>query len=127
MLQAKEDDIIAWFGVTCSSSTTINMGTSRRSFLCPLGDVSKRSVRESNCLVSRLGVCVSGCLAESCQQLVALFANLTGQERFADAIMRLSRRNFRPRKPWWFLDVPPSPTSLAGPGYPSGFHANSGV
>ena len=56
LLQTVEDDVIAHFGVKCSSSTAINTGTSRRSFLLPLGDVSKKSVVDSNCLVSRLGV-----------------------------------------------------------------------
>ena len=55
MLQCVEDDVICWFGVKCSSSTTINMGTSRRSFLLPEGDESKPSVRDSNCLVARWG------------------------------------------------------------------------
>ena len=55
VLQCVEDGFIAWFGVKCSSSTAINVGTSRRSFLLPEGDVSKRSVAESNCLVARQG------------------------------------------------------------------------
>ena len=53
MLLCVEDDCIAWFGVKCSSSSTVNMGTSRRSFLLPEGDVSKTSVVQSNCLVAR--------------------------------------------------------------------------
>ena len=53
MMQCVEDDLICWFGVKCSSSTAINVGTSRRSFLLPQGDESKVSVRGSKCLVAR--------------------------------------------------------------------------
>ena len=53
MLQSREDDSICWFGVKCSSSSSMNVGTSRRSYLLPEGDVSKISVQESNTLVSR--------------------------------------------------------------------------
>ena len=53
VIKGVTDDLLTWLGVKCSSSTQVNVGTSRRSYLLPLGDLSKRSVRESNVLVSR--------------------------------------------------------------------------
>ena len=53
VLAAVQDKAVVWLGLLCSSFTRINMGTSRRSYLVPLGDTRKKSVADSNCLASR--------------------------------------------------------------------------
>ena len=57
VLSSKQDCVV-WLGLLCSSFTAINLGTSRRSYLVPLGDTSKKSVRESNILASRSPGCL---------------------------------------------------------------------
>ena len=109
MLQCVEDDCIAWFGVKCSSSSTVNMGTSRRSFLLPEGDVSKRSVVESNCLVARQDCLHGGGLLFSPQlPHLSLLIHFPGQECAPHGTLCCQWRGFHPGEPQNIVDVPPS-------------------
>ena len=56
VMSATENRFVVWIGLLCSSFTRINMGTSKRSYLVPLGDTHKKSVMDSNCLAARTGV-----------------------------------------------------------------------
>lgn len=53
VMSAVQGRAVVWFGLVCSSFTVINMGHSKRSFLVPMGDTSKRTVQEGNCLGAR--------------------------------------------------------------------------
>ena len=53
VMSAVRGKAVVWLGLVCSSFTVINMGWSKRSFLVPMGDTSKRSVVEGNCLAAR--------------------------------------------------------------------------
>ncbi|CAE7227590.1 unnamed protein product [Symbiodinium sp. CCMP2456] len=53
VLRSKLDQLVAAFGVVCSSFVPINRGTSKRSFLCPHGDESVVGVRRGNKLMAR--------------------------------------------------------------------------
>ena len=53
ILSAVKNKSVVWFGLLCSSFTRINTATSRRSSLVPLGDTTKKSVKESNTLAAR--------------------------------------------------------------------------
>ena len=55
MLSAVQGKQIVWMGLLCSSFTRINVGTSKRSYLVPLGNTAAKSVAESNCLAARTG------------------------------------------------------------------------
>lgn len=48
----------------CSSYSAVNLATSKRSILCPWGDVTVTSVRRGNKLLSRLGGFFCGGLVE---------------------------------------------------------------
>jgi len=54
ILCAKEDQFWVLMGVVCSSWVSINVGTSKRSVLCPTGDERLQYVIDANCMVSRL-------------------------------------------------------------------------
>ena len=67
VLSAVEDKAIVWLGLLCSSFTRMNMGTSRRSYLVPLGDSRKKSVADSNCLAARTVISVVCYVFSSCR------------------------------------------------------------
>ena len=56
VLRSKLDEVVAAFGVCCSSFIPINRGTSSRDILCPEGNEQVVSVRKANKMMSRLGV-----------------------------------------------------------------------
>lgn len=47
---------LAHFGLKCSSWVAVNMGTSGRSICCSIGNTDFKSVRDANCLGSRIFV-----------------------------------------------------------------------
>ncbi|CAE7794044.1 unnamed protein product, partial [Symbiodinium necroappetens] len=53
ILRSKLDQLVAAFGVVCSSFVPVNKGTSKRCYLCPLGDESSLAVRKGNKLMAR--------------------------------------------------------------------------
>ena len=57
ILASKLDELVAAFAVVCSTWTPVNQGTSKRSFLCPLGDQNVAAVRRGNKMMSRLDEC----------------------------------------------------------------------
>ena len=71
VLSAVEDKAIVWLGLLCSSFTRMNMGTSRRSYLVPLGDSTKKSVADSNCLAARTVISVKNNLCTGSPRTVA--------------------------------------------------------
>ena len=56
VLRSKLDELVAAFGVCCSSFIPINRGTSSRDILCPEGNEQVVSVRKANKMMSRWGV-----------------------------------------------------------------------
>ncbi|CAE7245398.1 unnamed protein product [Symbiodinium sp. CCMP2592] len=63
VMSAVQGKAVVWLGLVCSSFTVINMGWSKRSFLVPMGDTSKRSVVEGNCLAARTCILIQLILA----------------------------------------------------------------
>ena len=57
LLQAEEDNFLAWFGIVCSSWVACNQATSKRSLLLPDGDTSRDYIRQANCMASRILNC----------------------------------------------------------------------
>ena len=53
VMSAMQGKSVVWFGLLCSSFTRMNVGTSRRSYLVPLGNTHRKSVLDSNCLAAR--------------------------------------------------------------------------
>ena len=60
VLRSKLDEVVAAFGVCCSSFIPINRGTSSRDILCPEGNEQVVSVRKTNKMMSRTGVVKAG-------------------------------------------------------------------
>ena len=56
ILRSKFDDCVAWFACRCGSFVPANKGTSKRDFLCSMGDEQIPSVRKSNKMMSRTSV-----------------------------------------------------------------------
>ncbi|CAE7478075.1 unnamed protein product [Symbiodinium sp. CCMP2592] len=70
VMSAVQGKAVVWLGLVCSSFTVINMGWSKRSFLVPMGDTSKRSVVEGNCLAARTCILIQLILAlDGAQQM----------------------------------------------------------
>lgn len=65
IMQSKPGQLVATFGIVCSSWVVISRGTSGRSWIAPLGDTSQRFVREGNQMTSRwvfqMPLCVNEC------------------------------------------------------------------
>ena len=53
VMASVQNNVVVWFGLLCSSFTRVNQGTSKRSYLVPLGDTTKTSVINSNILAAR--------------------------------------------------------------------------
>lgn len=53
ILRGKPGHFIAWFAIKCSSLCGMNRGTSMRSACNSMGDESKPSVAQSNCMIER--------------------------------------------------------------------------
>ena len=61
LLRCSVGEFCAWFGIKCSSFTSINRGTSARSACSSTGDPSKPSVVEANRMLERWLVrCIIG-------------------------------------------------------------------
>ena len=54
ILNAKEGAFLTMCATVCSTFVQTNLGTSRRSWATPLGDISLKSVQEGNLLASRI-------------------------------------------------------------------------
>jgi len=55
ILQCVPGQFVVLLGVVCSTWVAINAGTSRRNFLCPMGNESVPSVARANIMVARTG------------------------------------------------------------------------
>ena len=53
ILRGHPDGFLCHFGIKCSSWSTVNVGTSSRSFCTPVGNTLFRSVRTANTMASR--------------------------------------------------------------------------
>ncbi|CAE7217942.1 unnamed protein product, partial [Symbiodinium sp. CCMP2456] len=53
ILRSKLDELVAAFGVVCSTWVPVNKGTSKRCYLCPHGDENVVSVRKGNKMMAR--------------------------------------------------------------------------
>jgi hypothetical protein len=54
-----EEGWLSHFGLKCSSNVAVNAGTSGRSVCCAIGNTEYKSVRDSNCLGSRIFECIT--------------------------------------------------------------------
>lgn len=54
-----EEGWLSHFGLKCSSNVAVNAGTSGRSVCCAIGNTECKSVRDSNCLGSRIFECIT--------------------------------------------------------------------
>ena len=54
MMNAKPGDATVLLAMVCSSFSAANRGTSQRSIVCPLGDITKRSVQIGNMMLCRI-------------------------------------------------------------------------
>ena len=63
MLRGKPDELVAHFGLKCSSWTPVNCGTSSRSPCSSIGNLDYGSVKEANMLASRW----LGCMLKALQ------------------------------------------------------------
>ena len=68
VLSAVQNKCVIWMGLLCSSFTRMNMGTSKRSYLVPLGNTAAKSVAASNCLAARTRECI--CVRSATQGLL---------------------------------------------------------
>ena len=115
MLQCVEDDCIAWFGVKCSSSSTVNMGTSRRSFLLPEGDGVQNKCSPVQLLGGEAGLFAKG----GSLLFSATTSDIPADSFFLDRSVLLMVSlccqwwGFHPGEPQNIVDVPPSQDSLA--------------
>lgn len=55
-LRCRFQEALAMIAVVCSTWSVVNLGTSQRDFLCPLGQSVIASVRSANRMVSRKGL-----------------------------------------------------------------------
>ena len=56
ILQSDPSGFVAWFGILCSTWSAMSRGSTRRSYLCPLGLESVQCVAEGNIMVARCHV-----------------------------------------------------------------------
>ena len=57
ILRGQFGSLVTLLAIVCSSWSAVNLGTSERDELVPLGATYKPSVRSANKMVSRTGVC----------------------------------------------------------------------
>ena len=55
ILNGKVADLVAMLGIVCSSWSSVNVATSKRSWLTPYGDQTLTGVRVGNRMVARRG------------------------------------------------------------------------
>lgn len=53
VLQGRAQELIAFLAPVCSSYSAVNLGTSMRSLLTPLGQICNTSVRRGNKMIAR--------------------------------------------------------------------------
>ena len=56
ILQSDPSGFVIWFGILCSTWSAMSRGSTRRSYLCPLGLESMQCVAEGNVMVARCHV-----------------------------------------------------------------------
>ena len=55
-LKGRISDLLAWFGIKCSTWVMVNAGTSHRSICSSIGDLGKASVKEGNRMLERTNI-----------------------------------------------------------------------
>ena len=55
LFQTDNEGFVLWLGVLCSSWSIASRGSTLRSHLGPLGDLTRRAVHEGNVMISRTG------------------------------------------------------------------------
>lgn len=55
VLQGRAPELIAFLAPVCSSYSAVNIATSMRSLLTPLGQICNTSVRKGNKMIARTG------------------------------------------------------------------------